>query len=157
MQITGTYQIDAPREAVWDALYDTDLLASCIHICERLDWLSEDALDMKIRVKLGPAKLPFSGILTLSEIEAPSRYKLTGQGKGKAAMLGSGLARVTLDDHGACTRLHLHTEVRIGSLLARYGLEFLRDKAQSYIDDFVGKFEAAVIAKQRGEAACSNG
>jgi carbon monoxide dehydrogenase subunit G len=37
MEIKGEYQIDAPREAVWEALNDPEMLKKCIPGCESLE------------------------------------------------------------------------------------------------------------------------
>ena len=44
MEMTGEYNIPAPREKVWDALNDPEVLAKCIPGCQELNMDSETEL-----------------------------------------------------------------------------------------------------------------
>ena len=41
MEMTGKYCIHAPRDAVWTALNDTEILKHCLRGCERLERIDE--------------------------------------------------------------------------------------------------------------------
>ena len=52
MEINGEYQIDAPREAVWAALNDPEMLKKCIPGCESLEKESDT------RFAASPRRIP---------------------------------------------------------------------------------------------------
>ena len=56
MAIEGEYRIGAPREAVWAALNDVEVLKGCIPGCQELTRLSDTEIEGRIQAQLGPVK-----------------------------------------------------------------------------------------------------
>ena len=54
MDIKGEYKIAAPREKVFAALNDQDVLKACIPGCESLEKLSDTEMTAKVRLRIGP-------------------------------------------------------------------------------------------------------
>ena len=96
MDMTGDYVIKAPRQAVWDALNDSDVLKLCIPGCEEVEKTSDTSFSAKILTKVGPVKARFTGDVTLSELDPPNGYKISGEGKGGPAGFAKGGAEVKL-------------------------------------------------------------
>src|SRR6218665_3520100 len=105
MDFGGRYIIAAPRVAVWAALNDTAVLKAAIPGCHRIDWASQTALDLEIKVNLGVVHPVFKGDLTLSGIVPAERYTLSGKGKGGLLGLAEGSADIVLSDDGDATLL----------------------------------------------------
>ena len=59
MDMSGEYRIAAPREAVWAALNDPDLLRQCIPGCEEIEKTSPTEFTAKVTAKVGPVKARF--------------------------------------------------------------------------------------------------
>ena len=94
-----------PRQAVWHALNNTEVLKACIPGCQRLDWTGDDTLELEIKVNLGLVKPVFKGDLQLSGIVPAERYTLSGKGKGGVLGLAQGAADIVLTDDGDGTEL----------------------------------------------------
>jgi uncharacterized protein len=71
MDMTGQYRISAPREKVWAALNDPQVLKTCIPGCEELTKHSDTEMDATAVVALGPVKAKFKGRVTLSDLNKP--------------------------------------------------------------------------------------
>ena len=56
MDITGEYRVPLPREAVFAALNDPDVLGRCIPGCESLERVGEDEYSADVVAKIGPVK-----------------------------------------------------------------------------------------------------
>ena len=61
MDLTGEQLIAAPRQRVWEALNDPQILALCIPGCEEVVRLSDTAFEAKVLMKIGPLRARFSG------------------------------------------------------------------------------------------------
>ena len=61
MKMSGEYRIAAPRDAVWSALNDPEILRQCIPGCEALDQVSATEMTGAVTAKIGPVKATFKG------------------------------------------------------------------------------------------------
>src|SRR3546814_15497103 len=71
--------------------------------------------------KVGPVKARFQGAVTLSELDPPNGYTISGEGKGGSAGFAKGGARVRLADEGAATLLSYDVDAQVGGKLAQIG------------------------------------
>jgi carbon monoxide dehydrogenase subunit G len=94
MDMTGEYRIPAPRQKVWEALNDPEILRQCIPGCEEIVKLSDVEWTAKVTAKVGPVKAKFGGKVTLSDLDPPNGYTITGEGTGGAAGFAQGGAGV---------------------------------------------------------------
>ena len=147
MAIHGEYTIDAAREAVWQALNDPAVLQECIPGCESMTKSSETQIEAKINAQIGPIRSSFATQIVLSNIDPPSGYTLSAEGKGVAGF-GRGTAKVGLTDLGGRTVLVYDAQMSIGGKLAQVGSRLVESATRSYADQF---FEA--FAKQFPSAA----
>ena len=82
------------------------MLKQCIPGCESITKHSDTSMEAKVTVKLGPVKASFKGAVTLSDLDPPNGYRISGEGK---SLMGSatGGADVRLEDVPEGTRLIL--------------------------------------------------
>lgn len=149
MDLTGDYRIPAPREAVWAALNDPEVLKACIPNCEELTKNSDTEFVAKVVAKIGPVKASFGGKVTLTDIDPPNGYTITGEGQGGAAGFARGGAKVRLEsvDGGAATILHYTADAQIGGKLAQIGSRLVEGSARKLADEFFAAFAAQAAAK----------
>lgn len=121
MRMTGEERIAAPRAKVWAALNDPAVLRQCIPGCQSLEQDAPDRLRAAVEVRIGPIGARFNGAVTLSEIDAPNGYRITGEGQGGMAGSAKGGARVALADDGADTLLTYEVDAEVGGRLAQLG------------------------------------
>jgi uncharacterized protein len=140
MDMTGEYKIAAPRERVWAALNDPDILRQAIPGCEELNKLSDTELEGAARAKIGPVSARFKGKVTLSELNPPESYVLTGEGSGGAAGFAKGAAKVVLTADGDATTLRYTVKATIGGKLAQLGQRLVDGAAKKMADEFFDKF-----------------
>ena len=144
MQQSGEYRIGAPREVVWRALNDPDVLAKCIDGCLAMTKTADDAFEATVKAKVGPVSATFKADLKLTDIDAPSAYTLNASVKGGAAGFGKGVARVRLAEDGAVTVLRYEVEGNVGGKLAQVGQRLIDGAARKMADDFFGSFGQAI-------------
>ena len=146
MDIKGEYTIAAPRDKVFAALNDQAVLRACIPGCESLDKLSDTEMTAKVRLRIGPVSAAFSGKVTLSDIDPPNGYKISGEGQGGVAGFAKGGAVVTLADDGGVTVLSYDADAQVGGKIAQVGARLIQGTARKLADQFFGKFAESVGA-----------
>lgn len=147
MEMTGEYRIAAPRERVWAALNDPEVLKACIPGCESLEKTSENEMTAAVTAKVGPVKAKFTGAVTLLNIRPPEGYTISGEGKGGVAGFAKGGADVALTEDGpGATILKYEAKAQVGGKLAQLGARLIDSTAKKMADDFFGAFAAKVAA-----------
>lgn len=144
MRMTGEERIAAPRDAVWQALNDPAVLRQCIPGCQSLERDGEDRLRAEIAVKIGPIGARFAGTVTLSEIDAPNGYRISGEGQCGTVGHARGGAKVTLAADGLATRLSYAVEAEVGGRLAQLGGPIIDATAKQLAGQFFRNFNAVV-------------
>jgi hypothetical protein len=155
MDLTGEYRIPAPRETVWAALNNPDVLRACIPGCEELNKTSDSEFVAKVVAKIGPVKASFGGKVTLSDMDPPNGYTITGEGQGGAAGFAKGGAKVRLEaiDGGTATVLHYAADAQIGGKLAQIGSRLVEGTAKKLADEFFAAFAAQAAGAAPSAAA----
>ncbi len=148
MELADEIRIAAPKEVVYAALQDTDVLRQCIPGCEELVRKSESELEAKVVLKVGPVKARFSGDVSLDTTGAPNGFSLTGQGNGGAAGHAKGGADVTLTEDGDETILKYDAKAEIGGKLAQLGSRLIQGTAKKLAGKFFKSF-ADVVEEDR--------
>ena len=146
MELADEIRIAAPKDVVYAALNDPEVLRQCIPGCEELIKHSDTDLAAKVVLKVGPVKAKFSGALELNSDGAPDRFSLTGQGNGGAAGHAKGGADVTLTADGADTILSYQAKAEIGGKLAQLGSRLIQSTAKKLAAKFFKSF-AEVMQK----------
>ena len=140
MDMNGEYRIAAPRQRVWEALNDPEVLRQAIPGCEELNKLSDTELEAAAKAKVGPVSARFKGKVTLSNLNPPESYTLSGEGTGGAAGFAKGEATVTLVEDGEATILKYTVKASIGGKLAQVGQRLVDGAAKKMADDFFDRF-----------------
>lgn len=144
MEMSGEELINAPRTAVWEALNDPETLRQAIPGCEEVTKEGDDSFAAKVKVKVGPVKATFKGQVTLSNIDAPNGYTITGEGKGGAAGFGKGGADIKLEDADGGTLLTYTATASVGGKMAQIGSRLIDSTAKKLAAEFFTKFNELV-------------
>ena len=145
MELADEITINAPKDRVYQALNDPEILKQCIPGCEELIKHSDSELEAKVVLKIGPVKAKFSGDVQLNNSGAPDAFSLTGQGNGGAAGHAKGGADVTLTADGADTTiLRYEAKAEIGGKLAQLGSRLIQGTAKKLAGKFFKSFAEVV-------------
>lgn len=145
MHLAGQTVISAAREQVWAALNDPEVLARAIDGVEKLERTAENRFEGVLNAKVGPVKARFTGGIELTEIDAPNRYVIVGEGKGGVAGFAKGSAEVVLTDApDGGTLLSYDARSQVGGKLAQLGTRLVEGAARGYAEAFFTAFKAEV-------------
>ncbi len=149
MELKDEIIIPAPRETVFAALNDPDVLTEAIPGCQALVKKSDNEFTATVVTKVGPVKATFKGEVTLSDIVAPESYTITGGGKAGPAGFAKGSARVRLEEDPDGTRLTYEITAEVGGKLAQLGGRLMEATTKKLAGEFFQSFQRIVA----GEAA----
>jgi uncharacterized protein len=149
MEMSGEYRIPAPRDTVWRALNDPAVLKECIPGCQSLEKLSDTEMAAKVQAKVGPVKATFTGNVTLSNIDPPKGYTISGEGKGGVAGFAKGGADVALEEAGDDTILRYTAKAQVGGKLAQIGARLIDAASKQLADEFFRNFASKLSEIER--------
>jgi hypothetical protein len=145
VQIIDSQKIPASREKVWTALNDPAVLKHCIPGCEDLQMSSPTDMAATVVLRVGPVKATFGGKVTLSDLDPPNGYRISGEGSGGVAGFAKGGATVRLEPDGPdATILHYEVDVQIGGRLAQLGGRLIESTTKKLSGEFFAAFGAIV-------------
>jgi carbon monoxide dehydrogenase subunit G len=155
MDLTGEYHIAAPRDAVWRALNDPAILKQSIPGCEEIQKLSDTEMTARVKARVGPVSATFNGKVTLSDLDPPNGYKISGEGQGGVAGFAKGGADVRLrpDEAGTGTILNYKVDASVGGKLAQIGSRLIEGTSRQLADQFFTNFANLVAAQPAAAAA----
>ena len=95
-------------------------------------------------MKVGPVSARFKGKVTLSDLDPPNGYKISGQGDGGVAGFAKGGATLKLTPKNGGTLLSYNVVAQIGGKLAQLGQRLINGAAKKVAGDFFESFAKAV-------------
>ena len=142
MELKQSQDIPLPIDEVWAALNDAEILAKAIPGCQELNQVSDTELTTKVKLKIGPVSATFTGEVTLSELNPPHSYVISGSGKGGVAGGATGSARVDLEpiEDGAATRLTYEVKAAVTGKIAQLGSRLIESTAKKLATKFFTDF-----------------
>lgn len=151
MDMTGTQRIEASREKVWAALNDAEILKRSIPGCEKIEKLSDTEMTATVIFKVGPVKVTMNGKVTLSDLDPPNGYTITGEGSGGVAGFAKGGAKVSLAEDSGATNLNYEVKAEIAGKLAQLGSRLIESTAKKLATEFFERFSEAVAPAPAAE------
>ena len=137
MKLTGSYQINAPRETVWGAITEPESLKCCIPGCQRLDDVGGGNYEAYISASLGPVRGNFSAKVSIRDWNPFESYRMVVSASGTPGFI-NGEAFVTLSEETGMTTISVDGDGQAGGLLARVGQRMMESVARNMMDRFFG-------------------
>ena len=155
MEITGIQTIPAPRDVVWAALNNPEVLKKCLPGCESVEATTPEEFKVVVVTAIGPLRARFNGVLRMSEINAPESCVMVFEGQGGAVGFAKGSATVTLNTVAEGTELNYAAKAQIGGKLAQVGSRLIDSVAKKMSDDFFKAFRKQLAPPDEVTAAAT--
>lgn len=121
MDISGGYTLHAPREQVWDALLDPDILKRTVPGAESLERTGDNEYAVRMNVAVAGIKGAYRGTLKLLDAQRPDSYRIVVDGTGARGILhGDGTVRLEAGESGA-TVVRYSGQAQLGGTIASVG------------------------------------
>ena len=144
MDMTGQRVLKATQQQAWEALNDPEILKACIPGCKKFEATGDNAYAVAAGIKIGPVAATFNGNVQLTDIVAPSSYKLSFDAQGGVAGFGKGESSVELKPLADGCELNYTVHSTVGGKIAQLGQRLIDGVAKNMAEDFFKRFEAAL-------------
>ncbi len=141
MVIEGTQDIAAPREAVFRALTDPEVLKRSIPGCEKLEQTGDNGYAIVLSAGIGSIKGKFTGTVRIQELTPPSHLRLSVEGRGQPGFV-NGSGTLDLRDRNGATTIAYSGDVQVGGLIASVGQRMIQGAAKMTASSFFKALES---------------
>jgi uncharacterized protein len=141
MKIEGSQTLNAPRNRVWAALIDPEVLRRCIPGCESLEKTAENTYAASLKTGVGPIKGVFKGIVRLEDMRPPEHYRIVVEGKGGPGF-AKGSGDFDLEEVDGKTVVKYSGELQVGGTIAGVGQRMVEAAAKMMASQFFAALEA---------------
>ncbi len=149
MRIAGNYNFAAPREEVWAAMNDPEVLARVLPGCQKLEQVGEHEFETTLNIRLQAVQGTYSGRVRIEDLQPPAHYRLTIDGKGSNGFL-KGEGSVDLrEETTVLTIMDYGGEAQVGGTIASVGQRLLDGAAKTLINQSLKALAAQIEARTR--------
>ncbi|MGB9753199.1 SRPBCC family protein [Roseiflexus castenholzii] len=152
MKISGSYTIDAPRDIVWEALNDIEVLARIVPGCERLEQIGDNEYEGTIKIGIQAIRGVYNGRIRIEDIDPPNHYKLIASGKSANGVV-DGVGIVDLVAQDGKTVLMYGGEAQVGGTLASVGQRLIEGASRQLINQSLKALAEQVAARAAAPVA----
>jgi carbon monoxide dehydrogenase subunit G len=140
MKMAAEQRIAAPRQRVWEALNDPEILRASIPGCQSLERDSNARFAATVEVKVGPIGARFKGMVSFADLDPPNGYRLIMEGSGGIAGTVKGSAKVRLSDDAGSTLISYEVEAQVAGRMAQLGGPIIDATAKQLAGKFFSRF-----------------
>jgi carbon monoxide dehydrogenase subunit G len=157
VKINGTATLNAPRDRVWTALNDPEVLVRTIPGVERLEAVGEDVYRMTIIAGVASIKGTYLGNVALSDPSPPSAFTLKASGAGAPGTVDAAV-RVTLEDAAdGGTLVSYAADAVVGGAVGGVGQRVLAGVAKKTAGEFFKNVDAVLAEPAALAPTTANG
>lgn len=134
MQFSGSVEIAAPRDQVWDFVSDPQKMGGCGPGVETVDTIDEDRFTAKAKIGIGPISARFDvGAEFLERVE-PDRARVKARAKAPGTAV-DGIAEMSLRDGETpgTTVMDWTADVQFSGTMASLGARLIEGTANKLI------------------------
>ena len=143
MKIEGTHRIQSPRDRIYAALINPEILQRCIPGCQSLDKTADNTYVATMKAGVGPVKGIFKGNVRLEDMQPPSHYRMIVDGKGGPGFV-KGTGEFDLQDVDGGTAIAYKGELQVGGVIAGVGQRMIEAAAKMLAAQFFSKLDSEI-------------
>ena len=150
MQLENSFQVGAPPDRVFAYLLDINKVVGCVPGAELSEVVDPTTFKGKVKVKVGPITVAYSGTARISERDDAQRTAtLTAEGRETT---GPGSARASahmkVQTAGEGSLVEIVTEYHVAGRVAQFGRGVMEDVSKRLIHDMAACIQANVEAAE---------
>jgi carbon monoxide dehydrogenase subunit G len=146
MKITGSANLAAEPQQVWDAFHDPAVLARCLPGCQRLTELGPDRYAMTVTAGVAAIKGTYDGEVSLLDPQHPGSFTMKAFGAGSPGTVDADVVVRLAPASAGGTELTYDADAAVGGMIGGVGQRMLAGVTRK----MAGQFFAAVDADIAG-------
>ena len=151
MKITGTHELKASTEVIWQMLMDSSVLEKITPGIEKLELKAEDLYNASSQVRVGPVRGGFEGELALrNKVDGVSCLLVIDQ-KSKMGNVAAEIGIHLEPADTGNTQVRYTGEARMSGMLARTGQRIMSGVVSTLSKQFFQALEKEVEAASTGK------
>ncbi len=159
MQLENSFSVNAPPDRVFAYLLDVNKVVGCVPGAELSEVVDEKTFKGKVKVKVGPITVAYSGTARIAErddagrsatLEAEGR-ETTGPGSARAKAI------MKVDAEGSGSLVKVTTDYSVAGRVAQFGRGVMEDVSRRIVNDMAACIKANVEGQQQMRGAVEGG
>ncbi len=155
LKIQGNVLVDAPRDRVWNLLFDPKILTAMANqipgiAVERLVQTAEDQYEGTATIGVAMIKGKYAGTITVLEKRAPDFVKFRGDGKSGGNWT-SGEMALTLAEQDGKTLMSYEGTGNVGGMLASVGQRLIDTVGKHFVEHGTKSLAEELAAQSKRE------
>jgi carbon monoxide dehydrogenase subunit G len=135
VQVEVSHVLAYPRDRVWDALLDPEVLARVMPGVEKFEEVGPEQYAVSMKLGVPAVRGTYTGKVQIVDKKPPDSYRLRGEGKGGPGW-AKGEVLMTLVAEDASTRVTAKGQAQIGGTIAGVGQRMMEGVAKAMAREF---------------------
>jgi carbon monoxide dehydrogenase subunit G len=153
MQLENSFQVSAPPDKVFAYLLDVNKVVGCVPGAELSEVVDSSTFKGKVKVKVGPITVAYSGTARISERDDARRTAtLTAEGRETT---GPGSARASaamkVETSGEGSLVAIATDYHVAGRVAQFGRGVMEDVSRRLINEMASCIQANLETDEPAE------
>lgn len=145
MILEGRFTVPAPRQRVWQAIWDVPTLASWVPGCSSLEEIAAGAYRARLEQQVGFLKASFDLELNVVDVQEPEHIRLRGEGEDRRLRSSVRIETdVRLVAAGDETEIRYRHDLSVFGRVAAIGFPLIQRKAREMESEFSRRASAAL-------------
>ncbi|MFC6148124.1 SRPBCC family protein [Mumia xiangluensis] len=146
MKVAGEAVLNAPVDAVWEALLDPRVLVRTIPGCEVLETTGDNAYAMTVNAGVAAIRGTYAGTCRLSDLVPHESLVLRAEGAGAGGTVAADVAVRFADRGDGTTGVRYDADAIVGGMLGGVGQRMLAAVSKRMAGEFFGAVDDAIAA-----------
>lgn len=146
MEFNQEITVAAPREKVWDFIWQVEEFASCVPGVKDVEKIDDTTYGVRVEQKVSFLKASFQLQINIEEVRAPEYIRTVGEGKdSKIAASLKQKNEVTLEAVSENeTKVRIDSSVDVFGKLGSLGFTVIKNQANKIFSEFAKNVKAKV-------------
>jgi carbon monoxide dehydrogenase subunit G len=156
VSLNKVFPLPSSQEAAWAQLQDIETVARCMPGAEITEKTDDTHYKGKVKVKIGPVSVAFSGTIDVQEIDqAERRLHLIAAGKDSKGTSSASMdltANIQANDDASCSLVG-DADVTVNGKLASFGGRMMTQVADQILQQFADNFSSQLPQESENNSA----